>query len=389
MRTKPNAKSQTRSSAKQKALLLTTSLSDYNKVHTVKKALAYTLSLSLIIAPTNLFAVDLDGPKTPAVDTTYNAFSDPTSTITGGANLTITIDTGVGDQTLSGLISESAGTTNLTKIGVNTLTLSNPANSYTGVTTISAGTLSLTTVADGGTNSDIGAAPAVAANIVINNGTLKFVGVGGVTTQSTNHLFTVGTSGATIDASGQNALENLAFTGVGSIALSGTNTARTITFNAGGTATAANTFSPIIGDNGSGATSVTKTGAYTWTLSGVNTYTGATVVSAGTLIGSVSDTTALTVTGTYILGGAARTIGSLSGAGDVVLASAGGGGGAARALTVGDTTSTTFSGIATGAGSLVKVGTGTLTLTGATTTRAPRQFLRERCKLVLAVRLEP
>ena len=65
----------------------------------------------------------------------------------------------------------------------------------------------------------------------------------------------------------------------------------------GGTSTAANTLAAIIGDN-TGATSLTKTGAGLWVLTGTNTYTGATTISGGTLRlgnGSTTGTIATTV----------------------------------------------------------------------------------------------
>lgn len=53
----------------------------------------------------------------------------------------------------------------------------------------------------------------------------------------------------------------------------------------GGTNTGANAFAGIIGNGASTALSLTKNGAGRWTLSGPNTYTGATTVSAGTVVG--------------------------------------------------------------------------------------------------------
>jgi autotransporter-associated beta strand protein len=67
----------------------------------------------------------------------------------------------------------------------------------------------------------------------------------------------------------------------GAIALSGTNTSRTFTLT--GTNTGNNTLTGILGDNGTGPTSLVKSGSGTWVLAGANTYTGGTVVSGGTL----------------------------------------------------------------------------------------------------------
>jgi autotransporter-associated beta strand protein len=59
-------------------------------------------------------------------------------------------------------------------------------------------TLVVDKLADGGQPSGIGAASSDAANLFIHGSTLKYVGAG----DSTNRLFTIGTGGATIDASG-------------------------------------------------------------------------------------------------------------------------------------------------------------------------------------------
>ena len=107
------------------------------------------------------------------------------------------------------------------------------------------------------------------------------------------------------------------------------------------------------------------------TLSGVNTYSGVTTVSAGTLqAGSVTALSAMSdftvATGaTLNLSGFSNSLGSLAGSGTVTNT------GAAATLSAGgDNLSTTFSGTlqnGSGALGLSKLGTGTLTLSGANT----------------------
>ncbi|MGX1744293.1 autotransporter outer membrane beta-barrel domain-containing protein [Bosea sp. NPDC055353] len=116
----------------------------------------------------------------------------------------------------------------------------------------------------------------------------------------------------------------------------------------------------------SGSISIGKVGTGTLTLSGVNTYTGATTVSAGTLAAgranafSAGSTTTVNAGGILDLSGFNQSIGSLAGSGAVTL-----GGGT---LTTGsDNNSTTFSGVISQAGGLVKLGSGALTLSGANT----------------------
>jgi fibronectin-binding autotransporter adhesin len=178
------------------------------------------------------------------------------------------------------------------------------------------------------------------------------------------------TSDVTVASGGTFDLAGYATT-IGSLAGAGAVTssvAGPVTLTTGGS-NASTTFSGIL-QNGSGAVALTKTGTGTLTLSGANTYTGATIVSAGTLkagsttaFGSNSDAT---VTGTLDLAGFANTLGSLAGAGTVASSVVG----AVTLTTGGSNASTTFSGVlqnGSGTVALTKVGSGTQTLTGTNT----------------------
>ena len=109
-----------------------------------------------------------------------------------------------------------------------------------------------------------------------------------------------------------------------------------------------------------------KSGAATLTLAATNTYTGATTVNAGTLRAGATNAfgvnSAVTVASgaTLDAAGYSQSIGSLSGAGAVTL-------GAGTLTTGSDNASTAFSGVISGAGGLVKNGSGALTLSGQNT----------------------
>ena len=114
----------------------------------------------------------------------------------------------------------------------------------------------------------------------------------------------------------------------------------------------------------SGTAALTKLGANTLTLSAANTWVGATAVNAGTLqdgaAGVVPDLSAVTVASgaTWNLNNFDETIGSLAGAGSVAL-------GSGNLVMGGDNTSTTFTGAISGSGGATKNGTGTYTITSA------------------------
>ena len=252
-----------------------------------------------------------------------------------------TLDTSSNNVTLAGNIYNPVSWQVITKIGSGTLTLSG-ANTYTGPTTINAGTLA-----------------AGAANAF-----------------SSSSAVTVA-SGAKVVLNGHN--ESIgSLTGAGAVT-DNSNTPATLTVGNDNTSPAAfsGAISTTTGSN-TGALSLTKVGSGTLTLGGAgNTYTGATAVNSGTLIAGAANTiyssSAVSVASgaTFVLNGFSQSIGSLTGAGNVTNNS-----NTAATLTVGNdnTSPAAFSGVLsdttgsnTGALSLTKVGSGTLTLSGTNT----------------------
>ncbi|MDD4888924.1 MAG: autotransporter-associated beta strand repeat-containing protein [Phycisphaerae bacterium] len=208
----------------------------------------------------------------------------------------------------SQIVPNGANVNALTKSGPGTLRL-NPtvASTYTGATTINNGVLEVNRLADGGVDSAIGKSANTASSLVLNGGTLRFIGAFG-SPQSTNRLFTLGAAGGTLDASGDGLADTLGFTNAGAIAYVGVGP-RILTLT--GTNAGANTLAPIIGDLTtsvigitalkSGATSLVKDGPGSWTLSAINGYSGTTTVSDGTLIVGASDHAAMSATVTDLV----------------------------------------------------------------------------------------
>ena len=335
-----------------------------------------------------------------------------TSTATGaivlGSN-TLTINQAT-NQTFSGVISGAGG---VTKSGAGTLTLGG-VNSYAGATTISAGGLTLNatgTIANSavamsgagvftpqgaktiaGLSGTSTAVPAVALNstLTVNQATNQtFSGVIGGTgsiVKAGNGTLTLGGantySGSTTVSAGRVTLNTagtistaLLFSGSGTLEIQGNKTVQGI----GGSSTAnpaivlgsstltinQATLGGFIGVI-SGTGGVAKSGSATLTLYSANTYSGATTVSAGTLVLSstgaiASSALALSGSGKFEIQGNSA-IGGLSGTSTATPAVAIG----ANTLTVNQASATTFSGVIGGAGgSVTKSGAGTLTLSGA------------------------
>jgi autotransporter-associated beta strand protein len=179
-------------------------------------------------------------------------------------------------------------------------TLSNTANDYSGDTLLSGGTFKL------------------GASNVIPDGSSKG-----------NVIFSAASGTATLDLAGRSeTINGLASSGLGSNVVDNSTASTNSTLTVGGNDQSA-TFNGVIKNTGASATlALTKTGAGTQTLSGVNSYTGATTISQGTLAlgatGSITSSNIIVgasttfdvsgVTGGYTLG-AAQT---LSGTGSVV-----------------------------------------------------------------------
>ena len=195
--------------------------------------------------------------------------------VTLNSYATVQADSGM---SFSGTIS---GVGSLIKTGGGTLSLTG-ANSFSGAVVVQAGTLraaSLNRVSGCTATGSLGAPATVAAGTIsLGSGTtaatLQYYGTGETTDRVINLAGTTG--GATLDQSGTGGL--LAFTSA--LAVSGTG-AKTLTLQ--GSTAGTGEFAGAIVNSSSGATAVTKAGTGIWTLSGVNSYSGATKVSAGTL----------------------------------------------------------------------------------------------------------
>jgi autotransporter-associated beta strand protein len=252
---------------------------------------------------------------------------------TNGYTLTTT-GSGTGNAIATGAIT---GTGGINKVGIGTLVLSNTGNTYSGTTAITAGSVQI------GANN---AGPASSAVTI--------------------------STGAMLDVNNYTAA-------VGSLAGSGTVTLGNGTLTAGGDNTST-TFSGAISGAGGG---FTKAGSGTLILSGTNTYTGATTVNAGTLqLGAnnvLASSTAVTINGgTLDVNSRTQTISSLAGASGTLSIAAGGvltiassasfGGsvtvsGASSVLDLSSTANSSIGSLTLGAGSTLKLGDNSLSLT--------------------------
>lgn len=286
---------------------------------------------------------------------TVSASSGQIETTTAGQTLTLSggnvAITGTGNFTVSG-VGNTAISTNITgtgggilnKTGTGMLTLSG-SNTYSGATNIQNGTLAL------GVNNGVNQSVAVTLGDATanTNGVLRLNGFSQI-------VYGLNTAGA----------------GTGNRVTGGSSTLSTLTINAA----TASSFTGILGGTGTDENNLalTKIGNNTLTLSGNNTYSGNTTVSTGTLkiasvlaIPSGTGKGNVSLTGSLDLNGNSITLNGLSGGGGISSSAAG-----TMNLAVGGNDQTSsYSGVisngtATALG-LTKIGSGELTLSGAST----------------------
>jgi autotransporter-associated beta strand protein len=213
-------------------------------------------------------------------------------TISSGATLTIQNGTvtllntgftvsGTNALTISAKVTEASAGTAFSKLGAGDITLTNNANDFTGkLYGQNGGTVSFSSIADSGVASAAGAGSIVETGF---NNTMRYTGGAA----STNRTFSlVGGGASTLKNDGTGAL-------VWAGAFTNTKTDAN-TLNLGGSNTGANDFQGAIinSTNAGQALSINKQDAGTWILSGANTYTGTTTLSAGTLRADAADVAA-------------------------------------------------------------------------------------------------
>ncbi len=281
----------------------------------------------------------------------------------------------VGTATYSGALTPAGSTyrlgggggaltvsSNTALTGANSLSVTGPgsvfitgSDTFTGAVTINAGATLSAALANGGLASGLGASSNAAANLVLNGGTL--VGVG-----STDRAFTLLANSA-LDNSSAFSIG----TSSGSVAAT-PGTALTLTLT--GSSTLHNTLSLNMGDPTGGQLTVAKTGVGKWTFAnGVKTYSGDTMVLAGTLETLTANALSpksnvdISAGATLDFHACNQVIAGLNGPGLVADSF-----GTSQVFTIGSNNAIgSFSGTIQGTLALVKIGTGTQYLTGTDT----------------------
>ena len=198
--------------------------------------------------------------------------------------------------TSSGVISGAGA---VTKNSGGTLDLSSAnTNSFSGGMKINDGTVVVTAIGNAGANSALGTGATIQLGAGTSAGTLRWDGAADETTDKVIDFAgaTTTSSGATLTANAVG--RTLTFTSNTTVSGSGN---KTLTLGGSGNIA----FAGVVSNGANATVSLTKSGAGTASLGAANTYTGNTLVSAGTLLvnGSTSASSAVTVNAAATLGG--------------------------------------------------------------------------------------
>lgn len=197
---------------------------------------------------------------------------------------------GTGSITISGLIATGSGS--LTRTDNGTLTLSNPNNSFSGNLAALDGVIITDTIANSGLPCGLGQGSTIQlGQNGTTTGSLRFTGASG---GSCNRAFTIWGNNATAGGIIENAVAGQTLTLSGNVSMGGTGPTPRLQLAGAGNGL----LSGVIISN---TLSVLKIGAGTWTLTGLNSHTGATTVAGGTLVlsganGSITNSRAYAIT---------------------------------------------------------------------------------------------
>ncbi|MDX1932851.1 MAG: autotransporter-associated beta strand repeat-containing protein [Capsulimonadales bacterium] len=314
------------------------------------------------IDPTTLLVMN-GGVLNLAADQTIGTLTGTGGTLNNNG-FTLTIG---GTASLNPFAGNITGSGNLVKSGSGTLILTG-TNTMTGTVSVVSGGL---TIGDGGTSG------AIFTNLInISAGaTLTFNRSDDLVSPglSTGTGTTVKDGGGTVALTGNSPFSGTTVINAGTLALgnggtTGSINSGVVTVNSGGNFAFNRSDALNFGGNIGGAGTVTKNGAGTTTLSGTSTFTGGLTINAGGIqLGgngaNLADTVPVILNaGTFTLGSADETIGSLAGAAGTNVNV-----GFRNLITGGNNGNTTYAGVVSGSGGLVKEGTGTFTLTGTNT----------------------
>ncbi|MGJ8724477.1 MAG: beta strand repeat-containing protein [Roseibacillus sp.] len=260
---------------------------------------AATVTLAGDVAPSKLdFNVTAGGNYTldlASHDLTFGT-TDQYLRVNGGATATIDASSGgklflngtnsnnsmTGTLTINAQVSESVAGSRFFAVGANTILFRNPLNDFTGPfgKQNGGGGLRFDSIADIGVPSAAGAGSEVRIGT---NGQVRYDGSG----HSTNRaLSLVGGGNATFHSVGSGPI---VWTGAASFSNTSSNN-KILTLRGGNTGD--NEIQGTTADNGANTLAITKADAGKWILSGDNTYTGKTTISAGTLQANAADVAA-------------------------------------------------------------------------------------------------